>query len=405
MAVSIRGFLVEMYEEHLLEASALYDQLRTLPTDPEVTWRETGEFEDRLEAHLDALVVGGNLATETCRRRSVEGDLGELHAAVRIWCRLGDLQPVAAKIKGALRKRQRLSAIAAALRSDLPSACEGWLLEFAATEPAFLTTFALIAGCRRMRAGANLALQALEQAKPKEVSRTLWACGRVCGPEHHRYLRAYLEHDDVSCKQAAALTLLRLGDTNMLEFCLRRASADWAVLPLALACGQDSWRTLTRQFQSQPTEARIQALGIAGDVESIDALVSLVNKDQTHTAAAEALRFAAAAPADVFANSADCHRWWHQQRGNYVPGMRYRHGAVFSPETLVAQIEMERSTYTERRIAAEELSVRYGIDAGFEPDAPVSEQMRSIERMKELVRGNVVSAARENPWAFMPGYG
>ena len=52
MATSYRTFLIQLYEEYLEEASALYEQRRTLYTNPEITWREVAEFENRLEAHV-----------------------------------------------------------------------------------------------------------------------------------------------------------------------------------------------------------------------------------------------------------------------------------------------------------------------------------------------------------------
>ena len=66
---SIRQFNVELYREHLEEASFLYEQRLAYLHDPEVNWPDLGDWEERFEAHIDALVVGGELALEICRRR------------------------------------------------------------------------------------------------------------------------------------------------------------------------------------------------------------------------------------------------------------------------------------------------------------------------------------------------
>jgi hypothetical protein len=76
-----------LYQEHLEEASFLYEQGLALLDDPEITWKDIGEFEERFEAHIDALVVGEDLALKVCRTQAREGDFGELHAAVRVFCR------------------------------------------------------------------------------------------------------------------------------------------------------------------------------------------------------------------------------------------------------------------------------------------------------------------------------
>ena len=87
MATSIRQFNVELYREHLEEASFLYEQRLAYLHDPEVNWPDLRDWEERFEAHIDALVVGGELALEVCRQQAAEGDAGEMHAALRVFCR------------------------------------------------------------------------------------------------------------------------------------------------------------------------------------------------------------------------------------------------------------------------------------------------------------------------------
>src|SRR4051812_46058383 len=89
MAASPRAFLARLYEEYLEEASFLYEQRRTLYNNPEISWKKIGEFEERLEAHIDGLVVGDKLALDVCTRRAAEGDFGELYAAACVFCRQG----------------------------------------------------------------------------------------------------------------------------------------------------------------------------------------------------------------------------------------------------------------------------------------------------------------------------
>ena len=71
MTQTILDFETELYQEHLEEASFLYEQRLTLFDDPEITWLDIEDFEERFEAHIDALVVGEELALK-------ERDLGDL---------------------------------------------------------------------------------------------------------------------------------------------------------------------------------------------------------------------------------------------------------------------------------------------------------------------------------------
>src|SRR6266567_1491787 len=66
MGISTKSFLIELYREYLEEASFLYEQRLGLLHDPEVPWKRIGEFEERFEAHIDGLLVGGELALEVC---------------------------------------------------------------------------------------------------------------------------------------------------------------------------------------------------------------------------------------------------------------------------------------------------------------------------------------------------
>src|SRR5882672_6589088 len=86
-AQQLISFATGLYEEHLAEASFLYEQRRTLLEDREITWKDIGDFENRFEAHIDALMVGEDLALEVCRQQARKGDFGELHAAMRVCCR------------------------------------------------------------------------------------------------------------------------------------------------------------------------------------------------------------------------------------------------------------------------------------------------------------------------------
>lgn len=393
-------FLVELYEEHLLEASALYEQLQLLPTDYEIGWRDIRDFEDRLEAHLDALLVGNQLAAVTCNCRALKGDAGELYAAVRVWCRRGELSPLGRMFNTSLKKAARLRAIADALRDDLPSDWEKWLLDLPTKDTRLLSTVLLITAYRRVRGADRLATQALDQSRPENVSQVLWACARVGGAEQQSIIRQYLNSPDLAIKHMAALSLVRLGDSTALEHARREPLSDWALKPLALAGGPSDWRMLSVQFLADPTPARIEALAVVGEGETVGGLVALTGTPVIADSVAKALERICDMPKQVSADPTECQKWYERNRERFIRGGRYRRGSPYSPQVLVAELECEKRSYAERQLAAEELAVRYSVDGGFEPDLPTGQQERAISRIKSLIQAKFTMEDRVDPWAF-----
>ncbi|MCA9654384.1 MAG: hypothetical protein KC501_30970 [Myxococcales bacterium] len=84
-----RRFLRSLHEEHLEEISALYERRIGLLDDTEIDHDDILGLEARIEAHLDALVVGAEPALELCAERSLEGDAGELFGALCVFFRQG----------------------------------------------------------------------------------------------------------------------------------------------------------------------------------------------------------------------------------------------------------------------------------------------------------------------------
>lgn len=89
MGVVNRAFLRSLYEEHLEEIAALYERRFALLDDTEIDHEDIADLEARLEAHLDALVVGGEPALQLCAERALDADAGELFGALCLMCRQG----------------------------------------------------------------------------------------------------------------------------------------------------------------------------------------------------------------------------------------------------------------------------------------------------------------------------
>ena len=104
--MSARDFSIGLYREHLDEVSFLYTQRRAYVNDPEIKWTALRQWEERIEAHIDGLVLGDSLAIEICQRAA--GQPGDLYAALSVFCRRKLKQDVFAML-GRLESDRRVS--------------------------------------------------------------------------------------------------------------------------------------------------------------------------------------------------------------------------------------------------------------------------------------------------------
>lgn len=206
----------ELYIEYLEEASFLYEQRLGLFNDPEVTWLDIEDFEERFEPFIDGLVVGGNLALEVCKQQAEESDFGELHAAVRVFCRQDRLDLVKDVIGGLNPEdEERILAVSDALKYELPVSWESEIIRMLSSEENTLNLIAdRVVGFRRLIAGTEVktALQK-NQDNPREY---LWALGRLRDQSACTMIFKYLLHEDGSIRASATLALLRMSDQQAL---------------------------------------------------------------------------------------------------------------------------------------------------------------------------------------------
>ena len=282
MATSPKAFLIELYEEYLEEASFLFEQRRTLYHNPEITWKKIGEFEERLEAHIDGLVVGDKLALEVCTRHADEGDHGELYTATCLFCRQDQRDRVLAifdQLDPADTKNT--SAVADALKYELP---EAWFPDFltllASGDPKLASILARTFGYRRLPCGPQL-LSAIKRCAAPVLPEIVWALGRIAHRPANGPLVDYLRSEDEPVRAAAALALARLGEPSAIDYCLDQApSKAWPILPLGLTGGRRALYLLAELAEKSGSADCLTALGLLGDPESIPLLISRLEEPQ-----------------------------------------------------------------------------------------------------------------------------
>jgi uncharacterized protein (TIGR02270 family) len=427
-------FRRSFFMESLEEASFLYDQRLALLDDPEITWKDLAGFEDRFEAHIDALVVGADLALEACRAQALAGDFGELHAAVRVFCRQnkGDLVAEAWRHLDP-EDLERAKAICDALKHDCP---DDWQESLT---PIFLRNYfklipvaAPVFGYRRYGAEEAL-LHALNQAPDPILPDLIWALGRIGGPSAHSALIPLLNHSDQNVRKVAVESLLRFGDIEAVKQSLAYASHEnWPLTAVGLGGNRYAANMLVdRVNQGTADNDCLISLGLLGDISAVSALYSsLASEDLARSAATglylitgaelyeeiyipdeidedelfveelEAYRKEGKVPTKsdrepfgetvrrLSQNPRDWKSWLLENQTRFTPNCRYRFGKSYSPASVLETLLSETSPYCTRHLAIEELKIRYGADFTIEADMPVLIQERILPHITQWVKTN-----------------
>jgi uncharacterized protein (TIGR02270 family) len=424
MASSLRAFNIGLYQEHLEEAAFLYEQRLALLRDPKISWREIGWFEDRLEAHVDGLVVGADLALEVCRTRAKEGEPGELFPIVSVFCRLRRADLMSELLAGVdFKDPGKIRPVEDALKYELPQEWSSFCEKALARRPNGLSRIlANVAGYRRLAFGQQLG-EALTTSGPGELSAVAWAVGRLGAAPARDGLLGYLRHDNVAIKSAVLLALLRLGAREPLQQCeVIARSETWPLIGLGLGGSQSASDVLREVARSgHATPDCLLALALLGEVSALQVLYDSLAKPELAEAAAVGLDLIAGAQLsedvfvpeqvvedELFENELKAWKeqgqapkrtdgrpfgttvkkpvvakdkwkaWFAGHAKDFDASSRYRNGKRYSPRTLLEQLLDDTSTYQLRQLAAEELAIRYECPVPFEADMPVAWQLRAL---------------------------
>ncbi len=434
MATSIREFNRGLYTEHLDEASFLYQQRQAYLHDVEVDWPDLEAWEERLEAHLDALVVGNDLALDVCRANAASGDAGMTHAALRVMGRhrrWDDAHRVLQALD--LADGPVVRAAAEALLSDAPTSWREHLIGLLQSDRPLAAVAARAAGYRRFRCEDVLSSR-LTELSPSGLEEVAWALGRVGTSAAVEGLTRLLASDDEGVCETAAIAIMRLGDDRPLRHAMESARTHrWARRVLGIGGGPKSVRILLDHVDGGVADVdTILSLGLLGDLSAVATLLDLLSHPELAGAAAVALNTITGAEqhARVFIpddfdpdallpkereaylrdgtvptragepfgswqrrpllDRAGWTAWLTAHRQDFTRGVRWRFGHPHGPGALFECLNASTSPNTVRAATYDEFVVRFGLDVPFEVDLPVSMQRRMLDRVKAW-------AAREDP--------
>ncbi len=433
-----------IYLEHLEEASFLYEQRKGLFSDPGVTWLDIEDFENRFEAHIDGLVIGDKLALDVCKKQANGDDVGEVHAAVRVFIRQ-NRRDLVLEVLGGLGTEdgKKIMAVTDALKYELP---DGWQNEFIQMLTKggknIIPVMANVAGYRRLPAGKEL-LSVLQKSDSASLNNIIHALGRLREQGARSLLLNNLQHEDEAVCSAAALALLWMGEQQVISYCVNAIQSHaWPLLALGIGGSHSELSVLLDRASGKGVNNEcFLALGLLGDVSAIDTLLSGLSSEDLAESAAISLNLITGANLienafipEVFeedelfegeiegfrAGKAPVHpdgkpfgtevnrtsqkpedwqNWWNENRSRFNPGTRYRSGRPYSPECLLENLENEFTPHIIRSLAYEELAIRYGADVHFETDMPVVLQMQALQEIRQWVQLNKTSC-QEGRWYF-----
>ena len=431
MATSIKAFNIELYQEHLEEASFLYEQRLGLLNDPELTWLDLDEFEQRLEAHIDALVVGEALALEVCSTQVEEGDFGELFAIVCVFCRQNEGKRVADIFNGLdVEDLERVKAVTDALKYECPHEWKNNLNQlFQRGHENSFSILAEMLGYCRFPASDEL-LTAMGNASDDSLVKVVHSIGQLKDKKTAEFLTPLLKHEsDLVCAEAF-LALLRLGNQQAMKQSLLLAqSKQWPYIGLGLSGGKSAVKVLLDVVKSNKATADcFIALGLLGDLASVYPLVENLEHDDFAESAAIALQLITGAELseevfipeeidedELFEEELKVYKeegkvplrpegepfgtsevrvsqdksvwmqWLTENAGDFKRELRYRNGQPFSLSCLLDNLQSERFVYQIRQLAYQELVIRYGMDIPFEADLYVRKQLIVLPKIAAWV--------------------
>ena len=382
MAVSYRGFLIELYEEYLSDGGFVATQRENLLAEPCGLWKRLEHWEDRIEAYIDGLCVGGQLALEVCLRRAIEGDPGDLHCALRVFHRQGrpDLieQALGAEVN---RAPERIGGVGEALKHERGPDMRDLVMRLVELHPDLIVPLSQTIGHQRLPLSDLL----LRNSDLIPSAKLFWALGRLGDTNAAARLRGVprKEDEDIS----ATLALLRI--LNRLD-----PLEDWPCIAFGLMGAHGHFPELLGKKDIYSS----LALGLLGNPSAVPELISRLPSAN----ASLALQLITGAglteekpvedetlePGErpttkkqIACDPEIWRGWWKDHQSQFAGHSAFRAGLPYSPETLLSLLGDPNQTHVERYWATEQLAALHHLALSFETDMLVHEQVEALSSL------------------------
>ncbi|MEZ4296936.1 MAG: TIGR02270 family protein [Polyangiaceae bacterium] len=278
-------FELEIFDEHVQEASFLWSMREDASRDPRYDLDSLCRVDARLEARLDALLVAGEAGMSAARDALRFPDAGTAFAAAVVALESDDRQGFAAVLDSLHRASEGIPAVASALGWVSPDALERVLPGLLAPDLPSEMRYVAIAGCALQRRDPGQALSAaLGSPDDRLRARALLAAGELGRTDLRPRVRDALSDDDEACQFAAGYAGLLLGEPE--ATLALRDLAEQRGLFAERACSMavrrmpvDTARPWLQELFSAPGGDRAALRGCAalGDAEMVPWLIERMN--------------------------------------------------------------------------------------------------------------------------------
>ncbi|MCW5633126.1 MAG: hypothetical protein KIT17_07290 [Rubrivivax sp.] len=307
--------IAEMLERHAEDLAFLWGQRREALSSPEHTLREFGELNQRIEAHVQGLLVApAEALLERCAPALAATDRDEAFAAAYPLLRAARPQTTRAVLAAFA---QAAGPALAGLRDALSLAPPALFVadmqaSLAQAPPATAVAAAVVLANHRLLEAGSSRLASLVEGDDARVSRLAWrVCASVDGAHHAasgaaapapRPYRQGLAHDDVGVRDAAWLAAAWAGHAGVLPLLRQRvAGGDEAALHGLVVLGGNDDAPLVRQAVLAQPEGprRCELLARFGHPTALNALLRWMEANAPALAAAAGDAFTRITGVDV----------------------------------------------------------------------------------------------------------
>jgi len=425
--ISSANFQQELYEEHLDEASFLYELRTEAVHDQEIAWMDLEDYDERFEAHLLGLVGGGAHAREVCVNAALAGVPGDMNVAIRLLCCETNYKALFSLLsKLDFDDYQSFMAVIDALSIGCPPHWLPPLIRFTEEDhPPLLPVMLRVLAWRRAPEASGFLQR--NGDNPLLESQAPWACGRLAPQSWIGKIRVLLhEGGDTVDRSDCAIALFRIGDHHVLS---RLSIAEsWARIPLGLGGSQTAVHELMNT--TAVSTSGLLALGLLGDIVAVPYLIQYLTVPDGAETAARALDLITGAnlyeevfiPEETEAdelfedemaafqkgepvknpngepagesivrlseNAVTWQEWWVENKSRFQAEIRYRNAQPYSPSCLLENLRSEQCPNRIRELVHHEFLIRYGCDIPFELEMPIQTQQRAILSYSQWVEEN-----------------
>ncbi len=395
---STQGHGLSLIEEHYEEAATLWAQRQLLASQEDIPWTRVGAFENRFEAHLDALVLSGEKAERMGLERFAENP-EYLPVLISLVCRNGNHKAFHQILSEMDTEDAHIEALEKAMDAEIPSAWVlktwDWTLE---TKPELAKTILKVGATRPLEFDIRSVLNAHDKGQipsstiyefihlGKRLAYLPWLKTQPIWTEEaasrHEGIHAYLACGEIACL-SPLMEKARNGDHHALKLgslldslALRDAlikqakpdEIDWDLAMSLVHSGNIQSIPILIEKLSSPgsVEAAAWALQCITGADLLETHLELDPDDNPSPALVELRIQKGFSPqqGEVLERPARDPQiwksWWEKNQARFPASIALRLGRPWNATTLLGSLQDPQTNYRLHRMTFQEWRFRLG---------------------------------------------